>query len=122
VSSADVGDACPGASENRFSPNELPPGNYAFDIGTAGSTTLIAQALIPVLVLARAPFQITLDGGTHKPMSSPFEFFQRAYLPLPANVRESRNCSAWTNRLAWTLCYPILIQWRDGYDGIRTTN
>jgi RNA 3'-terminal phosphate cyclase (ATP) len=82
VSSADVEGASPGASEITFSPNVLCPGNYAFDIGTAGSTTLVAQTLIPALIMACAPSHITLDGGTHNPMSPPFEFFRRAYLPL----------------------------------------
>lgn len=82
VSSADVKGASPGAMEITFSPKELRPGNHAFDIGTAGSTTLIAQALIPALIMARTSSHISLDGGTHNPLSPPFEFFQRAYLPL----------------------------------------
>lgn len=82
MSSAAVEGACLGALEITFSPEELKPGRYAFDVGTAGSTTLIAQTLIPGLMRASASFHITLEGGTHNPMSPPFDFLERAYLPL----------------------------------------
>ncbi len=82
VSSAAVEGAGLGASDITFTPGQLKCGRHTFDIGTAGSTTLVAQTLIPALMRARAPFRITLKGGTHNPMSPPFDFLQRAYLPL----------------------------------------
>lgn len=86
VSAARVDGAEPGASEITFAPSELCPGDYAFDIGTAGSTTLVAQTLIPALMLASKPFGVRLEGGTHNPMSPPFEFLDRSYLPLLARM------------------------------------
>ena len=82
VSSADVEGVRLGAAEITFSPRRVRAGNYAFDVGTAGSTTLIAQTLISPLILANAPSHIILEGGTHNPMSPPFDFLESAYLPL----------------------------------------
>lgn len=91
VSRAYVTGASPGALEVSFRPGKLRPGNYEFDIGTAGSTTLLAQTLIPPLMLADSPSRVRLIGGTHNPMSPPFEMLARSYLPLlmrmGANVR-----------------------------------
>lgn len=82
VSSAVVEGAALGATELTFAPGDLQGGRHAFDVGTAGSTTLIAQTLIPALLQADRPFQVCIDGGTHNPMSPPFEFLAGCYLPL----------------------------------------
>lgn len=82
VSTATVEGACLGASEITFVPGEFKYGHHAFDIGTAGSTTLIAQTLIPALLCAGGSFHITLEGGTHNPLSPPFDFLDETYLPL----------------------------------------
>ncbi len=82
VSSAVVEGAGLGATELTFAPGDLQGGRHAFDVGTAGSTTLIAQTLIPALLRADRSFQVSIDGGTHNPMSPPFEFLADSYLPL----------------------------------------
>ena len=82
VSSAAVEGAGLGATEITFAPRGLEGGQHAFDVGTAGSTTLVAQTLIPALLHTQQPFEISIDGGTHNPMSPPFEFLARTYLPL----------------------------------------
>lgn len=82
VSSADVEGARLGATEITFTPGDPAGGRFDFDVGTAGSTTLIAQTLIPALLHTDPTFRISIDGGTHNPMSPPFEFLARTYLPL----------------------------------------
>jgi RNA 3'-terminal phosphate cyclase (ATP) len=42
----------------------------------------VLQTVLPALVLAGGPSRLTLEGGTHNPMAPPFEFLQRAFLPL----------------------------------------
>jgi len=69
-----------------FIPGELSPGNYEIDVGTAGSTMLVLQTILPALSLCRAPSQILLRGGTHNPRAPTFEFIQHAYLPLLARL------------------------------------
>jgi RNA 3'-terminal phosphate cyclase (ATP) len=58
------------------------PGDYHFSVGTAGSTTLVLQTVLPALVTASGPSTLVLEGGTHNPASPPFEFLVKAYLPL----------------------------------------
>lgn len=82
ISRADVRGAEPDAQEIIFSPQQITPGNYRFDIGTAGSTSLVLQTLLPALLTAPAPSRLTLLGGTHTPWAPTFEFLDYVYLPL----------------------------------------
>lgn len=82
VSSARVEGAAVGSREITFTPSAVRPGGYDFAIGTAGSTTLILQTILPALILAAGPSRLTFEGGTHNPQAPPFEFLDRAFLPL----------------------------------------
>ncbi|RLI64006.1 MAG: RNA 3'-phosphate cyclase, partial [Candidatus Asgardarchaeum californiense] len=53
-----------GSSELTFYPGEIKGGKYRFDIGTAGSITLVFQAFILASVKTKNPIKITLTGGT----------------------------------------------------------
>jgi len=65
-----------------FVPEALRPGHYEIDVGTAGSTMLVLQTILPALSRCNAPSQILLRGGTHNPRAPTFEFIEQAYLPL----------------------------------------
>jgi RNA 3'-terminal phosphate cyclase (ATP) len=82
VGRARVDGARVGATEFTFTPGEVAPGEYVFDIGTAGSTTLVLQTVLPPLMLAPAPSLLKLAGGTHNLHAPPFEFLQQTFLPL----------------------------------------
>lgn len=71
-----------GSRQLTFVPGEVSPGEYDFPIGTAGSTTLVFQTVLPPLLCAAGPSLLTFEGGTHNPMAPPFEFLERAFLPL----------------------------------------
>lgn len=71
-----------GAREVAFFPGAIQSGDFHFDIGTAGSTTLVFQTVLPALLRASGPSRLLLEGGTHNPMAPPFEFLEKAYLPL----------------------------------------
>lgn len=75
------GDAL-GSAELTFIPQTLQPGDYRFDIGTAGSTTLVLQTLLPPLLTASTPSHLTLVGGTHNLWAPPYEFLAEVFLPL----------------------------------------
>lgn len=66
----------------RFAPGKVRAGNYRFNVGTAGSCTLVLQTVWPALWMADAPSHLTLGGGTHNPMAPPFHFLERSYAPL----------------------------------------
>jgi RNA 3'-terminal phosphate cyclase (ATP) len=66
----------------EFLPGEVEGGEYYFPIGTAGSTTLVLQTILPPLLFASASSKVTIEGGTHNPLAPPFDFLQHSYLPL----------------------------------------
>lgn len=70
------------SQELTFEPDAINPGSYRIDIGSAGSTTLVAQTLLPALVLGSAPSSLSLIGGTHNLLAPPFEFFAQTFCPL----------------------------------------
>ena len=73
-----------GSSELIFYPGELQTRNFRFQIGSAGSCSLVAQTVLLPLLNAESPEPITIgiEGGTHNPLAPPFEFLAHAYLPL----------------------------------------
>lgn len=70
-----------GSTELVFRAGKLRGGVYDFAIGTAGSTGLLFQTLLPALLMADASSTLRLSGGTHNPMAPPFEFMDRVFLP-----------------------------------------
>jgi RNA 3'-terminal phosphate cyclase (ATP) len=64
-----------------FAPGVVRSGDYQFQVGTAGSCTLVLQTVWPALMLADAPSRLRLGGGTHNPMAPPFHFLQRSWAP-----------------------------------------
>ena len=81
VCGAELTDVGVGSMSLRFRPHGIKGGKYRFDIGTAGSVTLVAQTLIPVLLRADSPSTVTITGGTHVPFAPIWEFFAETYLP-----------------------------------------
>jgi RNA 3'-terminal phosphate cyclase (ATP) len=75
------GDAL-GSLQVVFRPATIRPGSYTFAVGTAGSAGLVLQTVLPPLLLASGPSELTLEGGTHNPWAPPFDFLARAFLPL----------------------------------------
>ncbi len=82
IARAEVKGAELGSQTLSFIPHEVEGGEYRFAIGTAGSTTLLFQTLLPALMRARHSSRVILEGGTHNPMAPPFEFLNQAFLPL----------------------------------------
>ncbi|MCP9495861.1 MAG: RNA 3'-terminal phosphate cyclase [Pyrinomonadaceae bacterium MAG19_C2-C3] len=85
VGGAGVEGAMLGSSELTFVPRSsgrLAGGDYHFSIGTAGSTSLVLQTILPALALAENPSTVTLEGGTHNQHAPPFDFIARAFLPV----------------------------------------
>lgn len=82
VGEAEVSGAAIGSSEVVFKPRAARPGEYRFAIGSAGSATLVLQTVLPALLCAAGPSALSLEGGTHNPAAPPFDFLERAFLPL----------------------------------------
>ncbi|HNQ24606.1 MAG TPA: RNA 3'-terminal phosphate cyclase [Phycisphaerae bacterium] len=82
ISGARVTGAALTSQTLTFEPGRVQPGAYEFDVGTAGSTTLVLQTILPPLLLADRPSTLVLKGGTHNPLAPPFDFLEQAFLPL----------------------------------------
>jgi RNA 3'-terminal phosphate cyclase (ATP) len=64
-----------------FEPGKVKPGKYEFDIGTAGSTTLVFQTILPPLMLCAEKSELSFSGGTHNPHAPPFDYVKETYVP-----------------------------------------
>ena len=82
ICGAEMTGAAISSQELTFRPGAVKPGEYAFSLGSAGSTMLIPQAILPALFTADGPSLITLDGGPHNPHAAPFDFLEEAFQPL----------------------------------------
>ena len=82
VGQAEIHGASLGSPELTFVPGSVRAGDYRFAVGTAGSATLVFQTVLPALLTAGGPSRLTLEGGTHNPFAPPFDFLDRAFLPL----------------------------------------
>ncbi len=81
ITSAQVQGAEIGSDRFVFRPREIKAGNYRFDIGTAGSTGLVLQAVLPALAFASTPSAVTITGGTHVPWSPSFHYLRDVFVP-----------------------------------------
>jgi RNA 3'-terminal phosphate cyclase (ATP) len=86
ICGARVEGASPGSQRVLFSPGTVQPGEYCFDVGTAGSTGLVLQAILLPLALAPGPSRVTITGGTHVPWSPPADYLQHVYFPVLAGM------------------------------------
>ncbi len=70
-----------GASEVCFRPGRIRGGVYRFEVGTAGSVTLVLQAVLPVALSADVPSRVTLIGGTDVTRAPPVDYLRGVFLP-----------------------------------------
>lgn len=68
----------------RFVPGPIRSGTWRFSVGTAGSTALVLQTLLPALLCADGPSEVIIEGGTHAMAAPTFHFLQRSFAPALA--------------------------------------
>jgi RNA 3'-phosphate cyclase len=71
-----------GSRELFFEPGPPRAGSYAVDIQTAGSVSLLLQAVFLPLSRAGEASDLLLRGGTHVPWSPPFNYLETCWLPF----------------------------------------
>lgn len=72
-----------GSQEVVFRPGTIRTGRrYCWDIGSAGSTTMLALAVLPVLAFAAAPVAVELRGGLFQDFAPSVFHLQHVMLPL----------------------------------------
>jgi RNA 3'-phosphate cyclase len=73
----------PRATSFTFEPRSRPSGgDLRVDVGTAGSVTLVLQALLPILLAARGPSHVMVTGGTDVRQAPPWDYFCEVLLRL----------------------------------------
>lgn len=71
-----------GSSSLSFEPHGVKNGQYQFRVGTAGSTMLVLQTILPALLNANEKSEIILEGGTHNPYAPPFDYIDEVFAPV----------------------------------------
>lgn len=75
-----------GSTDLTFFPKGTRGGEFFFDIGTAGSTSLLLQTILPSLIFSKEKTTVTLKGGTHVPFSPSFHYIREVFLPTIERV------------------------------------
>lgn len=71
-----------GSQTVEFLPGIISHGKYSFAIGSAGSTSLLFQTILPALLCADDSSEVTLEGGTHNQSAPSYEFISKCFIPV----------------------------------------
>ncbi len=71
----------PGSMQLFFEPGQINPGSYSFSVGTAGSTSLVLQSMLPALLFGKGVSRVLITGGTHVPWSPCFHYLKGVFAP-----------------------------------------
>ena len=86
VCDAAIDGLAPGSTALTFDPGRLRGGDFRVDVGTAGSVTLVLQALLPAVAAGGAPATLVVHGGTDVRAAPPLDYFRAVTLPLLARL------------------------------------
>ncbi|HSG81800.1 MAG TPA: RNA 3'-terminal phosphate cyclase [Gemmatimonadota bacterium] len=70
------------STEITFDPGPVKPGAFKFDVGTAGSATLVLQTVLLPCLLLPGEFQFEITGGTDVPWSPPADYLKSVTLEV----------------------------------------
>lgn len=99
ISDADTEGDKVGSINLIFFPKEIKGGNYLFDIGTAGSTSLVLQTILLPLSFGTEKSKIEIIGGTHVPWSPPFHYINSVFIPTIEKM--GLKISLWIEKWGW---------------------
>ncbi|MBU0497469.1 MAG: RNA 3'-terminal phosphate cyclase [Candidatus Thermoplasmatota archaeon] len=77
---ADTTGLAVGSEEITYVPKKIDGTSTKYDIGTAGSLTLVYQAILLALYNLQNPIQIELTGGTDVRWSPSWDYFEKVFL------------------------------------------
>ncbi len=86
IFNAETNDVEIGSKKLFFKPNNVKPGQYNFDIETAGSITLVFQTIILGLLNSKQKIKINLKGGSDVRWSPPWDYFENVFIPFISNM------------------------------------
>jgi len=82
IANAEIAGLQAGSRQIVVKPGTIAGGKHRIDVGTAGSVTLVLQACLPPALLAPAPTELHLIGGTDVKWSPPLDYFRFVFLPI----------------------------------------
>ena len=71
-----------GSSEFIFRPGRIESGSFRFEVGTAGSITLVLQTIMPLLPYLPKKLSMEVHGGTDVKWSPPIDYLRLIILPI----------------------------------------
>ena len=86
ISEAEVEGLEIGSTRLRFKPKSRRGGVFKFNIGTAGSISLVLQALMPAAAFASTPLEARITGGTDVRWSPTIDYMRMITLPILAKM------------------------------------
>ncbi|MEM4577029.1 MAG: RNA 3'-terminal phosphate cyclase [Candidatus Nezhaarchaeales archaeon] len=75
-----------GSRELIFKPKTIRGGGLRFDIGTAGSITLVLQSILPTAAFAPSKINVEIVGGTDNPLAPPIDYVANVLKPAVAKM------------------------------------
>jgi RNA 3'-terminal phosphate cyclase (ATP) len=81
-----VSGASLGSTALDFTPRALRGGAHRFEVGSAGSATLVFQTVLPALLRASEPADLEIEGGTHNSAAPPFPFLAEVFAPILRSI------------------------------------
>ena len=89
ICGADVDGLFAGSTDIVFKPGQLIGGEYEFDVGTAGSISLVLQSCLLPSIMSKSAVSMSIRGGTDVKWSPPIDFVRLVHLPLLARFGAS---------------------------------
>jgi len=72
----------PGSKEITFRPGQLTGGRHEFDVGTAGSISLVLQSCLMPAALSKSRMVMEIRGGTDVKWSPPIDYMRLVHMPM----------------------------------------
>jgi RNA 3'-phosphate cyclase len=82
LSDATVEGLAPGAREIVFKPGDVLGGDHRFDIGSAGSISLVLQSCMLVATASKSRIDLAVSGGTDVNWSPPMDYLTSVHIPI----------------------------------------
>jgi RNA 3'-terminal phosphate cyclase (ATP) len=86
MSNASVEGLRVGSTSLTFTPKALEGGHFLFDTGTAGSTALVLQSVLPVMAFSQTPSRVEVRGGTNNPFAPAVDYLEAVFLPAISSM------------------------------------
>ncbi|KZS05841.1 RNA 3'-terminal phosphate cyclase-like protein [Daphnia magna] len=110
-----------GSTEITLRPSQISGGEFSVDTKTAGSITLIVQAILPCLLFAGKKSVIKMKGGTNVEMSPPLDYFTDVFSSVAKRFGISFSCKLIKRLSCVTLDQPQTLKCVNGVSFVAGT-